>query len=238
MTVLDVGQGQSVVVSSGNGTAVVDCGSSSGKAAGDIVTQYLQSRGRTSIDLLILTHFHSDHVSGVIELLERTHVSAIVIPAPSIDESTISGEILELASDKGIAVVEVNDDLLVSLNDAVITLYAPVGDEDENERGLSILCSENGFDALITGDMNAENERGLLDAAQLPDIELLVVGHHGSKYSTSDELLHTVSPETAIISVGYNTYGHPSQETLQKLALNGIMVYRTDEDGSVTINAW
>jgi competence protein ComEC len=72
----------------------------------------------------------------------------------------------------------------------------------------------------------------------LPDIELLVAGHHGSKNSTSDELLNTVKPETAIISVGYNSYGHPATETLERLALTGIMVYRTDVDGNVTITGW
>jgi competence protein ComEC len=235
VTALDVGQGQAVVVTSGQCTAVIDCGSSSGTPAGDCVTQYLQSHGRPRIDLLILTHFHSDHVSGVAELLERCPVSALAIPDPSIDDGTFPEEILSQCDAKGIDVVFVTEDLPVAFNTADLMLFAPVGTEDENERGLSVLCSENGFDALITGDMDSVNERRLLVSAQLPDIELLVVGHHGSKYSTSDELLNAVRPEAAVISVGYNTYGHPSQETLQKLALNGIMVYRTDEDGTVTI---
>ena len=107
-----------------------------------------------------------------------------------------------------------------------------------NEGGLSVLCSENEFDALITGDMSAESERRLVASEKLPDIELLVAGHHGSGNSTSSELLHAVKPETAIVSVGYNKYGHPSPETLERLALNGIMVYRTDQVGSITINGF
>jgi competence protein ComEC len=238
VSALDVGQGQSIVVTSGKFTAVIDCGSSSGKNAGDIAVKYLQSHGRTTVDLLILTHYHTDHANGVLELLERTNVSAIALPDPSIDDGSVPQEILGVAAKKGIAVIGVTENMLVSFDDAVITLYAPLGSEDENERGLSVVCSEHGFDALITGDMNADIEQRLVQTVQLPDIELLVVGHHGSKHSTSDELLTAVQPETAVISVGYNTYGHPSSEILKKLALNGIMVYRTDEDGSVTIKGW
>ena len=238
VTALDVGQGQSVVVSSGKCTALIDCGSSSGKNAGDIAVQYLLSQGRTSVDLLILTHYHSDHVSGISEILERVHVSAIALPTPSADDGTSLEEILGQAAKKGIAVIYVTENQSISFDNAVITLISPLDNEGENERGLSILCSENDFDALITGDMNAESECKLINTTQLPDIELLVVGHHGSKLSTSDALLETIKPETAIISVGYNTYGHPSEVTLKKLSNNGIMVYRTDTDGTVTINGW
>lgn len=238
VTALDVGQGQSIVITSGKYTAVVDCGSASGKNAGDIVTKYLRSRGRTSIDLLILTHFHSDHANGVTALLERMKVTAIAAPDPSIDSGELPADICELAAEKGTDINKVTENLIAGFGHAVIMLYAPIGSDDENERGLSVLCSEDGFDVLITGDMSSEIERRLVAAVPLPDIELLVIGHHGSKYSTSDALLDAVTPETAAISVGYNSYGHPAPETLKKLALNGIMVYRTDEDGNVTINGW
>ncbi len=238
VTALDVGQGQSIVVTSGKYTAVIDCGSSSGKDAGGIVTKYLQSHGRTQIDLLVLTHYHSDHANGAISLLERYHVGSIALPAPSIDDGALPVEIIKLAQVKEIGIINVSENLVVTFGNATMTLYAPIGSEGENERGLSVLCSEKGFEALITGDMNGDNERRLIMSAQLPDIELLVVGHHGAKQSTSDELLVTVKPETAIISSGYNTYGHPAPETLQKLALAGIMTYRTDESGHISISGW
>lgn len=234
VTALDVGQGQCVVVSSGKSTVLIDCGSTSGKNAGDIATRYIQSHGCSHIDLLILTHFHADHANGVKEVLERNLVSAVVLPDPSTDHNALAEEIIALASDKGIAIIEVTENLSVSFADASLRLYAPLGKENENERGLSILCSENGFDALITGDMSADMERQLIAAASFPDIELLIVGHHGSKNATSDELLDTVKPEAAVISVGYNTYGHPAAETLLKLSLNGITTYRTDQDRDVT----
>lgn len=238
VTVLDVGQGQSIVVTSGKYTAVVDCGSSSGKDAGEILTKHLQSNGRTAIDLLILTHYHSDHANGVIDLMEREQISAIALPSYTLDDGALSEEIHSLAQNKGIKIVEVSENLIASLGGVTIMLFAPIGNDNENERGLSILCSENEFDLLITGDMNSEIEHRLVTTAHLPDIELLIVGHHGSKHSTSDELLDTVKPEIAIISVGYNIYGHPAYESLQRLAQAGIMTYRTDETGNIKINGW
>lgn len=78
-------------------------------------------------------------------------------------------------------------------------------------------------------------EERLLDSRALPDIEVLVAGHHGSKYSTSPRLLQTLQPETVVISVGENSYGHPTQEVLDRIAENGAAVYRTDLDGDITI---
>ena len=85
--------------------------------------------------------------------------------------------------------------------------------------------------------MQAETEAVLLYSTAIADIETLVVGHHGSKYSTSDELLDTTKPETAVISVGYNSYGHPTEEVLERLRDRNIQVFRTDISGNVTIDA-
>ena len=114
-------------------------------------------------------------------------------------------------------------------------LFAPVGAGDENERGLIVLAGTGDFDALIMGDADMATERKFVQLAQLPDLELLVAGHHGSKYSTSLELLEAARAETAVISVGWNSYGHPAWETLRRLELMGLEIYRTDEDGSVTV---
>lgn len=241
VTALDVGQGQSIVVTSGKFTAVIDCGSSSGKDAGDITVNYLLSHGRTVVDLLVLTHFHSDHANGIMELMERGNIAAIAIPEPSPDDSPLADDIRRLAVEKGIVLILVTEDLVFSYNDTLLTLYAPLGDRStggNNERGLAVLCTRDSFDAFITGDMNANNEQMLLQSVNVPDIELLIAGHHGSKTSTSDALLNAVTPEAVIISVGYNTYGHPSRDTLERLVRSGIMVYRTDEAGHVTINSW
>jgi competence protein ComEC len=236
VTALDVGQGQCVVVESGAFTAVVDCGSL-GKDAAAVLEGYLQGRGRLRIDLLILTHFHEDHAGSIPDVLQRLKVDALALPGPSIDNGPLTSEILTLALRQDTQIITVDENLSVMTGTARLNLYAPLGSADENERGVAVLCSEGNFDTLITGDMSAPIERRLVASDAFPDIEALVVGHHGSKRSTSDELLKALRPEIAVISVGYNTYGHPSPETLDKLWGAGITVYRTDLCGTVTLHA-
>jgi len=104
-----------------------------------------------------------------------------------------------------------------------------------NEQGLTALCSAGDFDVLITGDMAGSTERKLVGQYDLPDIEVLMVGHHGSRYSSSQELLQAVRPETAIISVGDNSYGHPTQEAMDRLSQAGAEIYRTDRQGNILV---
>jgi len=233
MTVLDVGQGLSIVVNSGEYTAIIDCGSMSGEPAGAIAHEYLLGRGKTSVDLMILTHFHLDHISGVEFLLSRVDVSALAIPDP--EGSFAAEDIIGLARRRGADIIYVTEALEVTLGELSLILYPPVGFGDENERGVTILVS-GGFSALITGDMNSSSERSLLRLFEIPDIDVLVVGHHGSRHSTSEELLMAVTPEIAIISVGRNSFGHPNGEVLERLDKYGINVYRTDLLGHVKVN--
>ena len=233
LTVLDVGQGLSVVVDSGGYTAVVDCGSSSGENAGAVAHEFLQNHGRTSVDLFVITHFHADHVNGAEFLLSRIDVAALAIPDP--EGSFLADDIIELARRRGTDIIYVTETLGIALGGIDIVLYPPVGYGDENERGLAVLCHGD-ISALITGDMNSSGERSLLRFAALPNIDTLVVGHHGSKHSTSEELLSALSPEVAIIPVGYNSYGHPADDTLRRLEEHSVIIYRTDIMGHVTVS--
>jgi len=234
VTVLDVGQGLSVVLVSDEHTMVVDCGSISGENAGEIAHEYLLNRGRTSIDLLVLTHFHADHVNGAEFLISRVSVSALAVPDP--EGSFLAGDIIELARKRGADIIYVTETLSVSLGGISVMLYPPLGQGDENEQGLSILTVGE-VNALITGDMNSSSERGLLRFAALPEIDLLVVGHHGSKNSTSEELLSELAPDIAIISVGRNSFGHPAGDTLDRLEKFSVVVYQTAELGHVTVRS-
>ena len=99
-----------------------------------------------------------------------------------------------------------------------------------------LLCSRDPHDLLITGDLDAAGERRLLEARQLPDIDILAVGHHGSASSTCEDLLDALEPETALISVGSgNSYGHPADETLRRLRKIGADIYRTDLQGTIEL---
>ena len=234
VTVLDVGQGQSVLLRHGTQLALVDCGGSSYDDPGDVAANQIENTGRETLDLLILTHLHEDHANGVPQLLERLRVPKIFLPEPE-EKSKLYEAIVSQAQKQGSELVFVRRDTVLKLEDGSrLTILAPLGENGENERGLTVLASAGEFDALLTGDMGLEVEQLLLDHIRLPDIELMVAGHHGSKYATSKELLDAVEPELVFISVGANNYyGHPAPELLQRL--EGREIHRTDLEGTVTV---
>ena len=237
VTVLDVGQGQSVLVRSGQFLCLVDCGGDSYDSAGDIAADFLGDYGVGRLDLLVLTHFHADHANGVAQLLKRVQVDTLAIPPATGEEEPLREEILSAAQEQGVEVLEVGEDTLLTLGqDRTIQLYAPLGAGETNESGLTCLVSNGDFDTLITGDMGSDVEQQLLSHAALPDLEVLVAGHHGSKASTSEQLLAATAPDYAFLSVGeHNSYGHPAQETLERLAAAGCRIYRTDLQGTITL---
>ena len=99
-----------------------------------------------------------------------------------------------------------------------------------------VLTSIGTYDTLVPGDVDTTAEVKFLSSCTYPGIELLLVGHHGSNRSTSDAWLDAIAPDAAIISVGYNTYGHPTSETLERLQAHNIPIYRTDQMGDITVH--
>lgn len=236
VTVLDVGQGQSVALLSGESAVVVDCGGmGSWDDAGDVASEYLLGRGRYGIDALVLTHLHSDHADGAARLLTRVKVGTLYMPEGTDDSDGELAGILEAAARRGTEVVEISEDTAVSLPGLELSLTAPQDTGDENERGLVVRASIGEYDTVITGDVGAPTERLLAEEGKLPPSELLIAGHHGSRSSNSFELVSAVRPETVVVSVGYNSYGHPTDEALVRLAVTGADIYRTDVNGDVTV---
>lgn len=233
VTALDVGQGSSTLFFSRNHAVLVDCGGNSADDPGDLAADAIQSLGLSHLDVLVLTHFHTDHACGVPELLARVDVSLLLLPGVE-PEDPLRQEITALAERESCEVEFLSDDFQFSFGDASMTLYAPLGDGGANEEGLSALCTAGNFDVLVTGDMNDVVERRLIKYKNLPDIELLVAGHHGSKNATSEDLLLATRPEAAVISSGYNRFGHPAPETMERLGAAGCDIYRTDGMGNVT----
>lgn len=233
---VDVGQGGSTIMSSGGQFALMDCGSSnSWLGAGGETADQLLSMGCGTLDYLILSHYDYDHVSGVSDLMDRLEVKTLLAPDYE-DDAGLRDRVLTAAEEHGTEVEFVTRQQTWMLGGSVLTVYPPVGQENDNDQGLTLLCSAGDFDLLITGDMSAQTEALLLDAYRLPDIEALVVGHHGSKGSTSEELLAAVKPEIGMISVGRNSYGHPTEQTLRRLVESGVAVYRTDKQGDIHIS--
>ena len=200
---------------------------------------YLQTRGGDKLDALVVSHYHSDHANGVPELLRRVEVDLLLLP--DVEEGDpLREEILTLAAERGVEVRFVHSDTRLDFpGGQSLTVFPPLQSAGEtNELGLCVLASAGDFDVLVPGDMSGQGEARLLAHTQLPKIEVLVAGHHGSATSTTQPLLDEIQPETAIISVGKNNrYGHPAQETLERLALAGTNIYRTDLQGTVTVRS-
>jgi competence protein ComEC len=240
---LDIGQGQCLVFKSDNSAFVIDCGGNVSGSEGDIAADYLESLGMTEIDALILTHFHTDHANGAERLFERTRVNSLIIPALDDNElGELGASVLAAAELRGttIEALERGDLMQVSIGDANLTIYPPLGGSGVNERGLIIYIScDGGFSALVTGDADSETELKFTEYGDTPDVDVLFVGHHGSKYSSSEIFLNAVKPEVSVISVGAsNSYGHPTRDTLTRLALEGSDIYRTDLNGTLEIVAY
>ena len=229
LTVLDVGQGQSILLQSKGRTVLIDCGGDSDENTADLVANTLLSQGITKLDAIILTHCDRDHAGGVPYLLTRIPTGVLMIPANANPETAA------FLSAGGIErTVFVADDLALTLGENRITVFGPTFVKDSNENSLCILYESPNCSILITGDRSELGEQLLIRESSLPDVDVLIAGHHGSKYSTSEELLSAVTPETVIISVSAdNHYGHPAPEMLARVERFGCKILRTDLHGTV-----
>ena len=234
--VLDVGQGESVALCSGSEAALVDCGSSNSYVdAGSVAADALQSAGIRRLSAVIVTHYHADHTNGLTEVLTRLPVDTLYLPDIE-DEYGVRDRLVSLAAQQGADVVVVTEPTRIALGEAVLTVYPPLlTTGDLNEQGLTALATAGDFDLLITGDMAGQTEQLLAQTYPLPDVEVLVVSHHGSRYSSDESFLRAITPDNAVISVGDNRYGHPAEETLRRLQAVGATVWRTDQQGSIRI---
>ena len=228
--VLDVGQGQCILLQSEGKTFMVDCGGDSDTEAANIAARALLSQGIYSLDGLILTHYDRDHAAGAAYLLNRVPAEILYLPNCADTDGTVSA--IEESHDGQL--LTVSEDMYITFGGVKITLIPSRRSLSDNENGLCVLFQTENCDILITGDRSASGEQELMRYLDLPELEVLVVGHHGSKYSTGEDLLAKTSPEIAIISVGAdNMYGHPTDETIQRLLEAGCEIYRTDLHGTI-----
>lgn len=228
ITAVDVGQGQCIILQADDRYYMVDCGGDSGDQAANRAIGLLLSQGVFRLDGLIITHYDADHAAGAPQLLSVIPTDKLYLPNMD-EEHEIRKNLTQWHSEK----IHWVEDTVV-LEDEGIRIIPSFKTQDSNESSLCILFQQENCDILITGDRSEEGERYLMESTDLPDLEILVAGHHGSKASTSWELLDSTRPEIVIISVGEdNSYGHPSWETLERLQIFGCDVYRTDTMGTI-----
>lgn len=225
-SVLDVGQGQCLLLQYHDTTVLVDCGGDSDTKTADIAAETLLSQGITDLDCMILTHLDRDHAGAAGNFLSRIDSKLLILP-PVYNS---------FAASTDCDVIYVSRPLQLSANTLTIKVIPAEFPGNSNEMSLCILFKTENCDILITGDRNAFGERSLLRNHMIPDVDILVAGHHGAKSSTCEELLQAVQPEIVCISVGKdNTYGHPAPELLQRLQQFNCTVYRTDIHGTIII---
>ena len=228
--VLDVGEGQSILLQTGGQSFLIDCGGSSDTKTADQIAQTLLSQGVFHLDGLVLTHYDQDHSNAIEKLETRIPVNRFYLPVQ--EENSLRFTQLN-RPDK--AVTLISQDYEISLGTGKLTLLEPGKSKNDNENSMCVLFESAECVILITGDRSRTGERALLEQYQLPPVDVLIAGHHGSKNATSYELLEAVQPQIVIISVGENSYGHPAQEVLNRLAEYNCTVYRTDLQGSVLL---
>lgn len=242
-TMLDVGQGDGIVVESEGQVYLIDGGSSTVNKVGAFrLIPYLKARGIRNVDGILLSHSDGDHISGVLELLESASLEGIRIEEVLITEAMRQDESYE------------NLERLTKEENIKLTVMEQ--GERRGDYGLSILCLSRSavlnandssmvlqvtygqLDILCVGDLESTGENGLLDEGMITKCEILKVGHHGSRYSTSQAFLERVQPAVALISAGKNnSYGHPHKEVLERLEDVGSKVYETIHSGAITIES-
>ena len=232
LTVVDVGQGQCILLQSGGKTYMVDCGGDYNKNAADKAVATLRSQGIFHLDGLILTHYDSDHVGAVPFLLHQMRVDTVYLPVALGSQWWDSVEMSDSVSN----ILWVEEDIHLEWAGTTIDLFTSPFQDSTNESSLSVLFRKENYDILITGDRDIAGETYLLLTEDICDLDVLVAGHHGSDASTGEYLLEHARPKTVIISVGENNkYGHPADALLERLETFGCTVRRTDREGTIVI---
>ena len=187
---------------------------------------------------MVLTHPQTDHFGGLIDVLDRYEVGAIIGSGRG---STLSSyrAFEEMRKEKRVPYVVVRKGDAIRYGEAVLSILSPdealVRNEEVNESTVVVRLDYGALSALYTGDIGAPAETALVKSKSI-DVDVLKVPHHGSRFSSSKEFLKAVSPKIAVIEVGKNTYGHPTPAALGRLKDAGAEIFRTDKNGRVEIS--
>lgn len=229
----DVGQADSILVQSAGVNMLIDAGTNN---MGNTVVQNLKDLGITKIDYLVGTHPHEDHIGGMDDVINNFEIGTIYMPKVQTNTKTFE-DVLDAISNKGLTITTPEVGYVFEVgNTKCEVMCVGTGTTEENSNlnlssiVIRMVYGEESF--LFMGDAEEKNE----SSRQWPQTTVLKVGHHGSDTSSSESFLNQVKPEISVISVGINnTYGHPKKTTLDKLNALETSIYRTDQNGTITI---
>ena len=243
MTFINVGQGDATLISIPYRTNILIDGGGSAEYQEDynvgeeIFVPYLQRKAKTHIDAAFVSHFHKDHVEGIVAAIENLDVDRVYLPH-SLPENEYRKAIESSAKTRGTDIYYISEDTTINLeNGIVINAIVPTQlalfSEDENNTTVVYKLNYGKTSCLFTGDITSIAEFGLINENKDIEADILKVPHHGSEYSTSKEFVETVNPEYAVISTGLdNPYDFPRQKVLDNL--QNTKMYRTDLNGDIT----
>lgn len=241
LRVIDVGQAQSLLLTCGEDAILVDAGE---YAAGGQVLAALSRAGVKSLTAAILTHPHGDHYGGMRTVLEKTPAAAFytaAVPENQLPTTQSYEKLLSTLSEQAIPAAYLFAGDTLHLGDAAVTVLSPARGatwENLNNYSLVLRVTYGNTAFLLMGDAEAEVEETLLAAKTELAADVLVVGHHGSATSSSENFLKAVAPRYAILSVGEdNSYNLPNTGVLTRLKEQGAALYRTDLQGTVTVTS-
>ncbi len=242
ITFVNVDQGDGAVIDiTGGETLLVDGGGkyefSDYDAGENIFLPYLISKGYTKIDKAIVSHFHSDHVLGIIAAVKNLTVDEIIIPDADA-ENEYRLELERLAAEKNIPIRIVSAGDVIDLGSGTkITIISSASPDspNSNEGSIVMKLQHNGFNCLFTGDIGIETEAKIKD--KIGDCDVVKMAHHGSASSNSEEFANAVTAEYAVVSVGEsNIYAFPKEEAIINYQQSGARVIRTDVNGDITVS--
>ena len=226
---LNVGQADSILIEINNKYALIDAGNN---ADGEKLVKYFKDLGISQFDYVIATHGHEDHIGGMDDIINNFDIGKFYMPNYITTTKTFE-DVLDALKTKNIGINVPKVGETFSLDKADFEILASNSDAKNINDTSIVLKATYGLNKfLFMGDLSSSEESKLLDRNIAADV--LKVGHHGSKYSTSTDFLDKVSPQYAVISVGKNNnYNHPHPSTITKFKNRNIKVYRTDLDGTI-----
>lgn len=232
VTVLDVGQGLSVLINCDNHYMLYDGGNGDYSS---FLVSYLSKNNITNFDYVFASHYDADHISGLVGVIYNYSISQLIAPNYTAS-SRIYNSFIKAINTKGISITYPTVGTTYPLGSAKIQILAPNSPayESENDYSVVVKITFGGSSVLITGDATQYSENEMLNNQIGLNSDILVVGHHGSSSSTSSQFLNAVNPQYAVISCERNnSYGHPASDVLERLVSKNITVLRTDLAGTI-----
>ena len=235
MHVLDVGQGQAVLFEYDGHSMMIDGG---GRGSSSYVVSYVKQLGIETLDCVAVSHYEEDHMSGIIGILSAFSCGRLLLPSYA-EAGELYQSLAVAALSNGCAILHPQPGDEFMLGEAGVKVIGPRRTDysSDNDMSLCFKICFGGVAFMVCGDAQQESEIDLVNSGEDLRANVYVVDHHGSSTSSMDAFLDAVSPKYAIISCGKdNGYGHPAMETLQRLQNHGILLYRTDQQGTIIVH--